>query len=387
MKVTMRLSGKISLALILTSLTALSYQQANAQGCVAIRHFSSCSGNSQGGAILQKGSLQVGLNYRYFRSFRHFKGTEEQLERLEQHTEVINYSHALDLSANYGLTDRLYLSTTIPFVYNERSSLYEHGRTERHFSYSGGIADLRLGAGYWILSQENDAVHNVAFGLGFKLPTGNAAAEDFFYNVGPDTTGEVRPVDQSIQPGDGGFGITLDFQGYQKIVDNLFVYANGFYLINPQDTNTTRTYRETLSPLLANEAYMSIPDQYSVRGGLNYSLPKVGLGLALGARYEAVPVEDLIGESNGFRRPGSVLSIEPGASYMKGNLGVNLSVPFAVARNRPQSLTDKATEIATGQPRAGDAAFADYLINVGMTYRFNLLGEKTIEGVRTIEME
>lgn len=387
MKNRMHISGKIGFGLILASLFALGYGRANAQGCVAIRHFSSCSGNSQSGAILHKGDLQTGLNYRYFRSFRHFKGSEEQADRLTDHTEVINYSHALDLSAGYGLTDRLYLSLTLPFVYNERSSLYEHGRTERHFSYSSGIADMRLGAGYWILPQESDAVHNVAFGLGFKLPTGNAAAEDFFHNVGADSTGEVRPVDQSIQPGDGGFGITLDFQGYQKIVENLFVYANGFYLINPRDTNTTRTYRETLSPLLVNEAYMSVPDQYSVRGGLNYALPKLGVGLSLGARYECVPVEDLIGESNGFRRPGSVLSIEPGASYAKGNLGVNFSLPVALSRNRPQSVTDLETEIATGQPRNGDAAFADYLINVGVTYRFSLAGEKEMEGVRTMEIE
>jgi hypothetical protein len=49
---------------------------------------------------------------------------------------------------------------------------------------------------------------------------------------------------------------------------------------------------------------------------------------------------------------------------------LNLNVPFAVRRERPQSVTDLETQQITGEPRQGDAAFADYLINVGVSYRF-----------------
>jgi hypothetical protein len=42
----------------------------------------------------------------------------------------------------------------------------------------------------------------------------------------------------------------------------------------------------------------------------------------------------------------------------------------AVRRERPQSVTDRETEELTGNPRNGDAAFADYVINAGITYRF-----------------
>jgi hypothetical protein len=41
----------------------------------------------------------------------------------------------------------------------------------------------------------------------------------------------------------------------------------------------------------------------------------------------------------------------------------------AVRRERPQSLTDKEIEDETRNPRNGDAAFADYLINVGVSLR------------------
>tara|TARA_R110002020_G_scaffold445961_1_gene658017 strand:- start:102062 stop:103210 length:1149 start_codon:yes stop_codon:yes gene_type:complete len=343
--------------------------KAQAQGCVAIRHFSSCVGNSLENNLLGEGDIQIGVNYRYFRSFRHFQGTEEEPDRVSNNTEVINNSHAWDYFLTYGITDRLYTSITIPTVLNVRSSLYEHGREERHTTFSRGLADIRMGLGYWLLDLEANPEGNIALGLGVKLPTGNYNASDIFYNVGPDGEPQVRPVDQSIQPGDGGFGITLDFQFYQKLGTDLFAYGGGFYLLNPRETNGIRTFRETLSPLLENEAIMAVPDQYSVRTGLSYSFSNT-ISASLGGRFDAVPVKDLIGGNDGFRRPGNVLSVEPGIAYMKNNFTLNLNVPFAVRRDRPQSVTDKQTEDATGTPRNGDAAFADYLINVGISYRF-----------------
>jgi hypothetical protein len=95
------------------------------------------------------------------------------------------------------------------------------------------------------------------------------------------------------------------------------------------------------------------------------------MGTSLGVRYEGVPVEDLIGESHGFRRPGSVFSVEPGLSYMIDRVSINVAVPMALIRDRPQSVTDLETQLLTGNPRNGDAAFADYLINVGVAYRLS----------------
>ncbi|MBC8769195.1 hypothetical protein H4O18_14460 [Arenibacter sp. BSSL-BM3] len=361
---------------ILLVALVFSTSSSSAQGCVAIRHFSSCVGNSLENNLLGKGDLQIGMNYRYFKSFRHFRGTEEEADRVANNTEVINHSHAWDFFLTYGISDRLYTSITIPTVINARSSLYEHGREERNSTFSRGLADIRAGVGYWIMDPQTNSNGNIAVGLGLKLPTGNYNATDVFYNVGPEGSPEVRPVDQSIQPGDGGFGLTIDFQFYQKIATGLFAYGGGFYLFNPRETNGIRTFRETLSPILENEAIMAVPDQYSVRTGLSYSLSNI-ISTSLGARFDAVPVKDIIGGNEGFRRPGNVLSIEPGIAYMSQNFTLNLNVPFAVRRDRPQSVTDRQTEISTGSPRNGDAAFADYLINFGVSYRF--AKSKTVE--------
>lgn len=340
-----------------------------AQGCVAIRHFSSCVGTSLESNLLNTGDIQLGINYRYFKSFRHFRGTHEEPDRVANGSEVINHSHSWDFFLTYGLSNRLYASLTLPTVINTRSSLYEHGRDERNTTFSRGLADVRMGIGYWLFDPVNHPNGNLALGLGLKIPTGSYNASDIFYNVGPEGGPEVRPVDQSIQPGDGGFGITVDYQIYQQLAPKFFLYSGGFYLINPRETNGVRTFRETLSPLLENEAIMAVPDQYSVRLGTSYGFSE-RFSASLGARYDAVPVKDLIGGDEGFRRPGNVLSVEPGLSYMFGNFSVNLNLPFAVRRERPQSITDKQTEELTGEPRAGDAAFADYVINFGVSYRF-----------------
>ena len=90
----------------------------------------------------------------------------------------------------------------------------------------------------------------------------------------------------------------------------------------------------------------------------------------MGARYECVPASDLIGDNTGFRRPGNVLAIEPGANYSYKKLNFYLYTPIAVRRERPQSYPDVLKTNDTGVFSRGDAAFADYSISIGMGYRF-----------------
>ena len=55
---------------------------------------------------------------------------------------------------------------------------------------------------------------------------------------------------------------------------------------------------------------------------------------------------------------------------MNKKVSYNLSVPFALKRNRTQSDSDKRRSKDTGIHMQGDAAFADYLVSVGMTFKF-----------------
>lgn len=334
-----------------------------AQGCVAIRQFSGL-GNAVGqGNMLNKGEVNVSANYRYFKSFRHFRGSHEEPNRIKDGTEVINRQHGLDITVSYAFSERLYGLVSLPFQYNDRSSLYEHNRTARHTSYSKGLGDMRVGTGYWLLSGEKAKKGNTAIGLGIKFPTGDYAATSTFYRGAEGTPTEMT-VDQSIQLGDGGTGLIVDFQGLWNIGSTNFWYYDGFYMFNPKETNGTPTNRSR-----PNEAIMSVPDQFSLRTGLFHSFEKIhGLGASLGGRIEGIPVHDVIGGSEGFRRPGYIISVEPGVSYMRGNLTGTLNVPIALFRNRTQSVTDIENSTPDNEVH-GDAAFADYLINFTLAVR------------------
>ncbi|HEY1005523.1 MAG TPA: hypothetical protein VGD92_00035 [Sphingobacteriaceae bacterium] len=339
------------------------------QGCVAIRGSGGVCTMEHPDDSSSVRSWQLNTSYRYFRSFRHFRGSEEQKERLVENTEVINWQNFLDLSLIRHLNNRWSLSVGVPVIYNTRSSLYEHGRTERHSSRAGGIGDIRVIANRWMLNPARSPKGNFQLGLGVKAPTGRAGATDEFFNVGENGSPQVRPVDQSIQPGDGGWGAITELTGYYALNHRLSAYTNLYYLVNPREMNGVRTYRETLSAQLANESIMSVPDQYMARAGVNYGFNSP-LSLSAGARVEGIPVNDLVGGSDGFRRPGYVVSAEPAASYQFKKVNFFAAVPVALYRDRTQSVTDKENSVIRGTHVQGDAAFADYSVNVGFVVKF-----------------
>src|SRR5215212_1040644 len=108
---------KLFAAVIICFLTSI---QAQSQGCVAIRGAGgSCSKMS---AETAKG-WRLGTSYRYFKSLRHFVGTDEQEQRLDQHTEVINWQHTINFELTRHFNNRWSLGLYIPVLSNTRSSL------------------------------------------------------------------------------------------------------------------------------------------------------------------------------------------------------------------------------------------------------------------------
>lgn len=105
---------------------------------------------------------------------------------------------------------------------------------------------------------------------------------------------------------------------------------------------------------------MSVAGQYLARAGLSRPLPRFSRIVAtFGARVEGVPARDRIGGSDGFRRPGYVVSIDPGFMIAHRACILSVNVPFAVYRHRTRSVTG----IRNGTH--GDAAFADYALILG----------------------
>lgn len=334
-----------------------------AQGCVAIKGTSGVCGrpaNAKG--------WELNLNNRYFKSYKHFVGTEEQKEREELGTNVINHAYELDITATRTLNNRWSLAVTLPVLSFKRSSLYEHDGKTRHSTGSFGIGDLRVSAYRWMFDPKKAHKANLQLGLGLKLPTGDYNVQDYFYKKADSSI--LGPVDQSIQLGDGGTGISFELNSFWNFTHKAGVYGSFFYLSNPREVNGTSTARGSAPSATAkkyNTDVMSVPDLFMVRAGASYMVK--AFTFAGGVRVEGLPSKDLIGGSRGFRRPGYIISAEPSITYVAKKTSFNLSVPVALKRSRTQSDSDKRRTADTKTHVQGDAAFADYLISAGITIK------------------
>ena len=356
-------------------LTAIVSYNSNAQGCVAIRsNGNTCTMMDQHDETAQHINNWVfGLNSRYFKSYKHFVGTEEQKHRVEEGTEVINHFFSTELAPTKQINSRWALAFYVPVIANTRSSMYEHygnastSPNARRETHSFGVGDVRFAAYYWLMEPAKARRGNVQVGLGVKLPTGDYRYQDYFYKN--DSVKVLGPVDQSIQLGDGGTGITTELNAFYHLSRSFSVYANAFYLANPREQNGVSTARggtTSASSITYGSDVMSVPDQYMLRAGASFAAKN--FLFSAGMRMECVPSEDLIGGSSGFRRPGYVISAEPVVSYKLNKTQFYFSVPVAVQRNRTQSYSDKLRTEKTGVYTQGDAAFADYTINFGVSF-------------------
>jgi hypothetical protein len=303
--------------------------------------------------------------FRYFHSFRDFNanGDEVNIPFIKNDT----YVDLWDVSATYAVTKRISLTLELPIQYGSRTNSAEHDGVHVHTMRAAGIGDMRLSANFWLLNTDKHPDQNISLGLGVKAPTGDDAVTDYSYRpTGP----ELRPVDPAIEPGDGGWGIILSGNAFAKVYKNTFAYLNGFYLINPRETNGVHTVNFDVPPFTHGDKglmFDSVPDQSMVRGGLAAAIwPKIGLSGSLGARWEGIPSHDLIGGSDGWRLPGYSVSIEPGISISHGKEYLSVTVPVAVYRYGLVSVPFARTH----DPLGGVASFADYQINVTYSHEF-----------------
>ncbi len=400
---------------------ALVAQQSFGQGCVAVRQMGGLNPLSSSSYTLPKGEFQIGAGYRYFHSFRHFVGTDEKTFRQntqggfdengnEKGNAVNIYSHAIDLNISYGLSNRFQLNLSIPYVHNERSQVLKTktgGKVEidgkmtdqvlegtRYSVYAQGLGDIRLSANYWLMDPQKSTNGNLLIGLGIKTNSGSHSVKDQAIVVDPTTkevVKETQIMDQAIQPGDGGVGFSIELQGFTKIYKGIYAFGSGYYLFNPRESNGTFKSAPTtvkdangnvLGTLNGYNVYAS-PDQYFVRAGFMAPVGKMkNLSLSLAGRMEGIPAYDVFGGQAAYRRPGYVVAVESGVSYRHGKHGISLFVPVNFIRNRIQSAADIAQQnllnsaISDADSKVhiqGDAAFADYSINVIYTYRLGRL--------------
>ena len=226
-----------------------------------------------------------------------------------------------------------------------------------------GFGDTIVSARYMLFEPLVHPTANVVIGGGVKMPTGSDDVRDTYPNLLSGQNAVEKSVDQSVQPGDGGWGFTADVQAFMT-VKKAVLFTSGSYLANPRDTNTTPSIIVGLgvaTPANVDRQVNSVADQYLVRAGAIAPLGIKGLSGSLAWRVEGLRRYDLMGESHGFRRPGYELFIEPGLTFAHRSSQFTLTVPIGYYRMRkPDPYTGAL----------GDATFPDYIVLGSYTYRF-----------------
>jgi len=293
---------------------------------------------------------RLAVGYRHLHADQLFVGTQ----LLATNRPLIINLHSVDVTTSYAVSDRFTLSLTVPFLYGMQSRFYAD--SARHAVTAVGLGDVSLVGSRWLLDPHNHS-GNIALGLGVKAPTGSHTATDTYFLASSSSI--QYPVDQSIEPGDGGWGIILQLQAYRRAFHNGTAYLTGSYLINPR-----RLSDVAKDP--GGTVYWSVPDVYSARLGLAYALwPQQGISASLGGRIDGQPVRDLIGGGDpGFRRPGYSISLDPSVALTTGPSQFTLSAPIRLGANREASVLD----LQTGKHGGGD--FASTLIFVSYSRRF-----------------
>lgn len=349
------LSSVLGGVLVATLIPGLA-SEASAQGCILLRQTSPMFGTTDSLGN-EPGTWNVTFTGRNSTADHHYNGTVYQVQRQTEQTYVVNRQNSMTATVAYQLTNRISLNAGIPFV--EASwgipSPRTGGPAARANENARGIGDITSLARFAVVNPASGRSWNLMVGGGVKFPTGDNSATDVF----PDNQGLnnlERHVDISVNPGDGGWGIILDLQGYKQL-GRFTTFGSGTWLANPKDTGAPT--RGTLVTATATN-FNTVSDQFVFRTGTAVALTE-HISASIAWRMEGVPRYDVIGDSHGFRRPGVEMYWEPGVTFTSGRHSVSFNVPVGYYYNR-------FTNPYTKSP--GDSTFPEYVNIATYSLRF-----------------
>jgi hypothetical protein len=355
----------ILLIFMLFAISSTAYEQ----GCVIVRNISGFGQYNFTDNAYSSSDWIVNVTNRYFKAYRDYRGTTELHYALKDSVQTIR-SFTTDISVSRLFPKGWSLAFSIPISSNSRASKTEHGgiNNPEHVTRSFGIGDLRFTAYKWLGTPKTNQKINVQLGLGLKFPTGDYKYQDYFYRK--EDSAVLAPVNPSIQLGDGGTGIITELNTFYTFNKVVSVYGNFYYMLNPRDHNgTSNVLGRTPSSqqVRSGNNINSVPDQYTVRFGVNLKYGK--LLLSGGFRTEGIPVHDLLGASNGSRRAGHNSSVEPGIVYSFKKISLYTYVPVIISRKVRQSVADKKESEISNKLIFRQGATGNYLVFIGAQFK------------------
>lgn len=322
-----------------------------------IRHTSPSLGGF-GDQYMKAGSRRITLSYRRLTADEWVVGHDVRNESGPGGRPLEIDIHSFDLNLALAVSARFTLALNLPYSTGTLGRIYPDG--EWHEASAAGLSDANVTGTYWLWAPAGNPRGNLALTLGVKAGTGtNDAEDDLFLANG---TSVSFPVDDTLQPGDGSWGIIVQFHGFRKLTGNVFAYGSGSYTINPRVIRDE--VRQPAGPLASE--HFAVPDVFGLRAGVaTAAAPNLGVSASLGVRFDGTTRRDLIGgRDDGFRRPAVVGYLDPGVALVRGNHAVTASVPLRIYKNFRRSYLDEQK----GRPGGGDLARRLLLLSYARTF-------------------
>lgn len=345
----------LALGVILSFSGLLGATPASGQGCSPSR-FATPARFGQGDVYLPRGTWQVGLAYRRLTSSNLVQGHDDNSASAPHGLPSVVHSQTLVASVGYAISDRLSLTLNAPFLHGSHTTWYADSL--RHTNTATGLGEITLLASYWLRrAQAVSPGGNFSVGLGVKVPTGRNAVPGTFWKA--DGTTVPFPVHQSIELGDGGWGLIVQILGFHPILDRAYLYGAGSYTLNPK--KTTDVVRAPGSTV-----HWAVPDTWSASAGVGMMVwPEQGFNVNLDARFGGTTRRDLIGgKDDGFRLPATTGYVAPALELIRGAHTISLSIPVLVYKNFQPSYVD----VQAG--KLGGGGLAKHVVLVGYSLRF-----------------
>lgn len=218
--------------------------------------------------VPQAGLLTINGIYSYTPQRTLLPGTTGIIPEVDQanrrlipnhHRELSTITHNYTLDLNYGLTDRVGLQLTVPYLVRKHDHFHVHGGHDAElFSFNDhGLGDVRATVKYSVLPTLRSML---VFGFGVDIPTGQTNARD--------SSGDI--MESPVQLGRGNVGLIGSmYHTYEWLPHRLnqFVYAS---------------YRHTFRN---NDGYQ-FGDEYLFNAGFNLVVvPKLVLTNQINYRY------------------------------------------------------------------------------------------------------
>ncbi len=122
-----------------------------------------------------------------------------------------NHQNIFDVALEYRLSNRWSILADIPVFNGTRNQIYPPSGI---FQVSG-LGDITVGLQSWIFRPPTENGGNVAVNMQLKMPTGINNATGAATLKGQTI---IATADQSMQPGDGTWGVSVGSAGLQTLV-------------------------------------------------------------------------------------------------------------------------------------------------------------------------